>query len=639
MAIKRYISDADTTITNAFKENLTLRGTGSNMGASDVLETFSIYGQTSSSAGASSEISRILLKFPTTTISSDRTAGTIPASGSVNFFLKLANAEHHRTVPTEYTASILAVSQSWVEGYGLDLDNYRDNGEANWINRDTGTTWGEATAASAILTMADGDLTTANQFTEGEYVKMIATDGTVGIFILSDASEGGAVASGTVLGASSDLGTGVPDSDLLAAGTCIAVTCNLNTNSQAVVLNEIKDTILHANSPLKDKITAGAYASVADGEQSITFTQVTVGTSGNTVTTTNISQLTAADFTGGTAAQEGGIYHTGSVPEAYSAEIRYTEVFGEDASQDLEVDITPLVEHWIAGTVANYGVGVMLSGSYEDGSALRSYYTKKFFSRTSEYFYKRPTIEARWNNSKTDDRSNFYASSSLVASENYNTLFLYNYARGQLADIPGLADGKIGIKLYRDALTDNVPETVHGGVCPLAPVGVYTASVAIDTSASVLYDVWYTGSTEFYTGTVAVKNFAATADNPNSLYVTSLPNLKPAYSTKETARFRFFTRKQNWSPTIYTTATAITNSEVVDSAYYKIFRISDGYEVIPYGTGSDQHTKMSYDQSGSYFDLDMSMLQTDYAYGLSVVYYLNGKYVEQSEIFKFRVEG
>jgi len=485
MTIKRYISDADTTITNAFKENLTLRGTGSNMGASDVLEIFSIYGQTSSSAdGASTEKSRALLKFPVASISSDRTTGTIPASGSVNFFLKLTNAEHHQTAPTLYTASILAVSQSWVEGYGLDLDNYRDNGEANWINRDTATTWG-----------------------------------------------------------------------------------------------------------------------------------------------------------GGEAATEGGVYHTGSVPETYSAEIRYTEVFGEDASQDLEVDITPLVEHWIAGTVANYGVGIMLSGSYEDGSALRSYYTKKFFSRTSEYFYKRPTLEARWNNAKTDDRSNFYASSSLVGSENYNTLFLYNYARGQLTDIPGLTAGKIGIKLYRDALTDTVPQTVHGGVCPLAPVGVYTASVAIDTTASVLYDVWYTGSTEFYTGTVDVKNFAAAADNPNTLYVTSLPNLKAAYSTKETARFRFFTRKQNWSPTIYTTATAIANSEVVDSAYYKIFRISDGYEVIPYGTGSVQYTKMSYDQSGSYFDLDMSMLQADYAYGLSVAYYLNGKYVEQSEIFKFRVEG
>ena len=47
---------------------------------------------------------------------------------------------------------------------------------------------------------------------------------------------------------------------------------------------------------------------------------------------------------------------------------------------------------------------------------------------------------------------------------------------------------------------------------------------------------------------------------------------------------------------------------------------------------------MSYDQSGSYFDLDMSLLQKDYAYGLTVAYYLNGKYVEQPEVFKFRVE-
>ena len=117
-----------------------------------------------------------------------------------------------------------------------------------------------------------------------------------------------------------------------------------------------------------------------------------------------------------------------------------------------------------------------------------------------------------------------------------------------------------------------------------------------------------------------------------------MPKLKQNYSTKETARFRFFTRKQNWSPTIYTKATEVSNADIVESAFYKIFRVSDGLEVIPYGTGSTNHTKMSYDQSGSYFDLDMKMLQADYSYGLSVAYYLNGKYVEQPEVFKFRVE-
>ena len=45
MAIKRYTANKDNTITNALESNLTSRGTGSNMGASDVLEVFSIYGQ------------------------------------------------------------------------------------------------------------------------------------------------------------------------------------------------------------------------------------------------------------------------------------------------------------------------------------------------------------------------------------------------------------------------------------------------------------------------------------------------------------------------------------------------------------------------------------------------------------------
>ena len=50
MAIKRYTADADNTITNAFKENLNTRGTGSNMGASPLLEVFSIYAQATTSS-------------------------------------------------------------------------------------------------------------------------------------------------------------------------------------------------------------------------------------------------------------------------------------------------------------------------------------------------------------------------------------------------------------------------------------------------------------------------------------------------------------------------------------------------------------------------------------------------------------
>mgnify|MGYP003643995415 FL=1 len=94
MAIKRFAATADTTITNTFLEDLSTRATGSNIGLSDSLEVFSIYGQASSSFGSgyTPELSRILIKFPVVTaddsrnsIQAQRASGFIPASGSVSF--------------------------------------------------------------------------------------------------------------------------------------------------------------------------------------------------------------------------------------------------------------------------------------------------------------------------------------------------------------------------------------------------------------------------------------------------------------------------------------------------------------------------------------------------------------------------
>ena len=86
MTVYRITASTDNTVTNAYGENLTTRGTGSNMGASDILEVFSIYGQASST---STEYARALVQFPLDTISTKRTAGTLPASGSVDWYLIL----------------------------------------------------------------------------------------------------------------------------------------------------------------------------------------------------------------------------------------------------------------------------------------------------------------------------------------------------------------------------------------------------------------------------------------------------------------------------------------------------------------------------------------------------------------------
>ena len=123
MAIKRYYASEDNTITNAFKEDLITRGTGSNMGASDILEAFVIHGQTSASINATNaEQSRIIVRFPINDIINDISAGIIPSS-SVDYRLKLFNAPHGNSLPLSYSLDVHTISASWSEGTGLDMEN------------------------------------------------------------------------------------------------------------------------------------------------------------------------------------------------------------------------------------------------------------------------------------------------------------------------------------------------------------------------------------------------------------------------------------------------------------------------------------------------------------------------------------
>jgi len=146
---------------------------------------------------------------------------------------------------------------------------------------------------------------------------------------------------------------------------------------------------------------------------------------------------------------------------------------------------------------------------------------------------------------------------------------------------------------------------------------------------------------EFKTGSILVKQHD-TGDvlfNNTSEYISKITNLKPAYAKDETARLRVFTRKRNTSPTIYTVATSNVQGEIIQSASYEIIRVADNSTVIENSTGSANYqTYLSYDVSGSYFDLDMSLLEPGYLYGVKLSFYLTNGWREQEELFKFRVE-
>lgn len=325
--------------------------------------------------------------------------------------------------------------------------------------------------------------------------------------------------------------------------------------------------------------------------------------------------------------------------------------------EDMQLDISNIVYKWLDST-PNYGLLVRMQPSVVSGSD--TLYTKMFFSRTSEFFHKRPTIEAIWNSSRKDNRGNFYISSSVATSaDNINTLYLYNNIRGELKNIPGLSSNSLSVAIYTGSsgpvdLPLQIKDKSSGNAALFAKArllkennsfvqGVYTASFACSSSNPILFDVWFTGSgasrIEFFTGSFDPLAFDTSTNLYEQEYITNITNLKPEYRQGEEPTFRVFTRSQFWQPNIYTKANSFIKPAIIDNTYYRIYRVIDDLEVVAYQTGSTNKdgTLLSYDVSGSYFKFDTSCLEQGYSYGIKLAYLLNNKYLEQPPNFIFRI--
>ena len=175
--------------------------------------------------------------------------------------------------------------------------------------------------------------------------------------------------------------------------------------------------------------------------------------------------------------------------------------------------------------------------------------------------------------------------------------------------------------------------------------GVYKAAVTIPDTVLVttIYEKWTAdATTTIKTGSIKLLTREPETNAGEIDYRIDITNMKPSYTREETAKFRLYTRAKDWNPTIYTVASKEVENLIVEKAYYKIVRLVDDETVVKYGIGTagtnKEHTLISYDASGSYFDFDMSLLEKGYMYGIKVMFSINGELKEQPEIFKFRVD-
>ncbi len=607
MTIKRYNSKKDNTIVNALRENLSFRGTAGNLGASDILEIYSIFGQASS---ASLEQARILTEFPINSISDDRDSGIIPASGSVTFKLKMSNTPHGQTTPKNYDLVSHPIVRPWTEGDGLDMENFLDIEASNWLSASDNSLWhstGSDYASASYITPGLAPLQYVQNFSSGiedieiditalteEWIKNYkgqTQSATASISFLENPS-----GSNQIISLHSHEGQKFTYTFISSSTYSVGNDVFLQlSGTKAATVGSLVNRI---NSDFGSKIAASRFSTL------LMLTQSIAGIHGNTVISSSIAATTAsvAGFGGGS-----------SMP--------------------------------------NYGLITKLRDDYEDGTKERSYYTKKFYSRSSHEFFLKPRIEAQWDSTTKDDRNYILKSSSLApAADNLNNIYYYNRIKGRLVDIPNTGSSVI-VRFY-ETLGDTVAKGMvqESGTdatfvsASRESAGIYKATFAFSGSEAKLYDVWSRSVAGTETTLITGSGFTVNTDSVDSSlpipnYVTSITNLKSSYLQGEKATFRVYTRNKNWNPNIYTVATQAAPVNTIRELFYKVTKVSDNYEIISYSTASNpNYSGLSYDKDGSYFDLDMSLLEKNNAYQINFVFKDGPNYIELSEKFRFRVD-
>lgn len=291
--------------------------------------------------------------------------------------------------------------------------------------------------------------------------------------------------------------------------------------------------------------------------------------------------------------------------------------------EDIDVDVTQIVNSWLSGTFPNYGLGVMMTASVEADSNYNDFYRKKFYSRQTSFSDRAPYIEARVNDFKGDDRTNMQWSRT-------GSLYLYNVVGGVFQDFTG--DVVASISDLSGAL-------VHV-TASRTSVGVYSASFAMQTgsySGSVFFDGWRNGSKALVTGSFTFLPGGPVNTLSQYPLVARIRNMQEEYLPEDVPVFEVLFRRRPHTMPVLSTASLGATPYIVERAWYAIENESTRERVVPFGTGSQNHTRMSYGGSGNSFKFHMTNLHAGNVYRIVILVDEQGRKQIIDPGFKFKV--
>jgi hypothetical protein len=161
---------------------------------------------------------------------------------------------------------------------------------------------------------------------------------------------------------------------------------------------------------------------------------------------------------------EPGVY---SDPTGSTAVTYYSEQHFDIGDEDIDMDITDIVNDWLSGGSENHGIGIAYRRDYEllstDTRAISSFFTEKTNTAWKPY------IEVEFDQVIRDDRNN-------VTNNRMSRLFLYTYSGNSLAN-------------YYSAGTVTIRNASNN-------TDVFTGLTPVQLEKGVYYvDVWMSGAT------------------------------------------------------------------------------------------------------------------------------------------------
>ena len=303
----------------------------------------------------------------------------------------------------------------------------------------------------------------------------------------------------------------------------------------------------------------------------------------------------------------------------------------DTGQEDLEVNITSLINEWLTGSMSNRRNGIVLKlGTTEESNGVH-YYVKKLHSGESKFVDRTPYIEARWSDVLKDNRGNFGYNVE-------NKLFMYNFVRGELT----VVQEPVTVRIQDHLIGASSSYSASFSTYQIAS-GVLTASITISNTASFsasFYDIWFSGSRIYLTGTFKPLSLTASSVDQYNEFTLDVTNLKRVYSVDEEARLKVNVRNRDYKTHrgVVATASLASQKEYIEKMYYSIENNETGEIVVPFGTSStNPYTQLSYDNNGNYFNIWMKSFVPGFMYKFKFLIDINNndkKIIEEDFLFK-----